>query len=1313
MATAAKIVDLVLENAGAATLQAGVTTLGQVFVQGDVPAGQGLVAKIGGTVVPLQMDVKARYPDGSVKMAVLSVDRPEVGAGKSVTVSLEAGTPPAAAPAVDLGAVSKTHTMTATLTPAGQSALTIDVMDVLRKALADGSASIWQKGELATQARVSVDLPGSMRAEFDVTAFKDGRISVDAQFNNDQAMQATGGRAAYDVVVRLDGAEVARESVNQGQYQNWHSEFSSGGANGGQGLGDPSKGWLNIKHDVEYLQATGAIANYDLTTPVAPQVLANYGSAISAPDWNDPLAANGVTQYMPMTGGRPDLGFTTQHNVVWLMTQDARAAAYALGQAEAANGIPWNYWDSANKSWLNTDNYPKLWTDERGGTGRAGDPNSTGLTQQVDTQTGWTLDRAHQPDLSFVPYVLTGERWMLDNLQAQASFNVMYSWPASRGDGAANVIQDSQLRSAAWAMRQIENAAWVSPDGTAEKAYFEAVANRNWDWVLSKIPTWSAEQGEVRGWINTGYTVSPQGDIPPWQQDYFAGVAILAAERGNTKAASIIDWMQNFLVGRFTNEAKGFEARDGMAYIIAAADPATGKPYKTWAEVGAKTVANGWSNGTDGWAASQGEYGRLALGTLASLYELTGNPQIATVYKAMLAEMPPYTDPASYANAMAYAITIPDIYDLFYPPGATTPSTPTAPSTPSTSLPPPPPPPSDFKPINLSYGTGNDILVVKITQDYFQGSAQYQLKVSGIAATPVITASALASSGQADNITIYGDWSGSFSISVAFLNDYATAAGDRNLLVNGVTLNGVDLGISAAIYHSTERAFTVTKPAVQTISLPAGVQGKHLVGDAATNTLVGTSGSDIIESKAGNDVLTGGAGADTFVFRVGDGADRITDFVSGTDRILVKGIDPASLKAVKATEGGVSGLKLAYGTGSDGVFLAGVSTLKAGDLVFSDAPTVVAPSAPAPVVTTAAPSGFAPASIILGSGKDTLVLKVNQDFWNGSAQYVLSVNGSQIGGILTASALKSTGLADTITLKGSFGDSLSLGIRFLNDASGGSADKDRNLYLQDIVYNGADLDGLGMSIKGSAAPLLFQVNKPAGLSFGSGTDTLVLKVSQDFWKEAAQYTITVNGQQIGGTLTAAAIKAYGQDDIITIKGSWGDTVNLAVRYLNDAWGGAATLDRNLHIDGVSLNGVDLGIAYTQGGNGTKSFALAKPVALPAPTYAQLSEGTTSANTLVGGAGNDILQGGAGNDVLSGGAGADTFIFRPGDGTDKITDFASGTDRLLFQGVDSASLKATAAIINDVAGLQITYGNGGDSVFLAGLSTLKVGDLVFG
>lgn len=60
-----------------------------------------------------------------------------------------------------------------------------------------------------------------------------------------------------------------------------------------------------------------------------------------------------------------------------------------------------------------------------------------------------------------------------------------------------------------------------------------------------------------------------------------------------------------------------------------------------------------------------------------------------------------------------------------------------------------------------------------------------------------------------------------------------------------------------------------------------------LRGGTGNDVLHGGSGNDRLEGNAGNDRLTGGTGADSFVFRKGDGKDRITDFTPDQDRLLI------------------------------------------------------------------------------------------------------------------------------------------------------------------------------------------------------------------------------------------------------------------------------------------------------------------------------------------------------------------------------------------------------------------------------------------
>jgi Ca2+-binding RTX toxin-like protein len=70
----------------------------------------------------------------------------------------------------------------------------------------------------------------------------------------------------------------------------------------------------------------------------------------------------------------------------------------------------------------------------------------------------------------------------------------------------------------------------------------------------------------------------------------------------------------------------------------------------------------------------------------------------------------------------------------------------------------------------------------------------------------------------------------------------------------------------------------------------------YLSGGAGNDTLNGSSGNDTLVGNTGRDFMTGGVGRDLFVFKngadggTGTAADRITDFVSGEDRISLKDV---------------------------------------------------------------------------------------------------------------------------------------------------------------------------------------------------------------------------------------------------------------------------------------------------------------------------------------------------------------------------------------------------------------------------------------
>jgi Ca-dependent carbohydrate-binding module xylan-binding len=54
---------------------------------------------------------------------------------------------------------------------------------------------------------------------------------------------------------------------------------------------------------------------------------------------------------------------------------------------------------------------------------------------------------------------------------------------------------------------------------------------------------------------------------------------------------------------------------------------------------------------------------------------------------------------------------------------------------------------------------------------------------------------------------------------------------------------------------------------------------------------------------------------------------------------------------------------------------------------------------------------------------------------------------------------------------------------------------------------------------------------------------------------------------------AGSIRHSGQSDAVTVRGDWSEgNHTVQVNFLNDAYGGTATTDRNLYVDEATYNG---------------------------------------------------------------------------------------------------------------------------------------------
>ena len=117
-----------------------------------------------------------------------------------------------------------------------------------------------------------------------------------------------------------------------------------------------------------------------------------------------------------------------------------------------------------------------------------------------------------------------------------------------------------------------------------------------------------------------------------------------------------------------------------------------------------------------------------------------------------------------------------------------------------------------------------------------------------------------------------------------------------------------------------------------------------------------------------------------------------------------------------------------------------------------------------------------------------------------------------------------------------------------------------------------------------AQPTVFDQDTPApashsattdGGTFGSGPDTLVLTLAEDAFGGDALASVAIDGKTLTAQpITVTALKNAGQSETFTFKGTFGSGAHdLAVSFLNDAYGGTPDTDRNLYVSGASYNGI--------------------------------------------------------------------------------------------------------------------------------------------
>ena len=232
----------------------------------------------------------------------------------------------------------------------------------------------------------------------------------------------------------------------------------------------------------------------------------------------------------------------------------------------------------------------------------------------------------------------------------------------------------------------------------------------------------------------------------------------------------------------------------------------------------------------------------------------------------------------------------------------------------------------------------------------------------------------------------------------------------------------------------------------------------------------------------------------------------------------------------------------------------------------------------------------------------------------------------------------------------------------------------------DFSFTGGDLSGLAIRAQ------MFNANgSTSGAEFLVNSTTLAIQYQATITAlEDGRFVVAwTDGSATGGDTSFFAVRAQifdPRDVAVVLNGTFANDDYVGTRF-DDQISGASGRDTLAGAAGNDTLSGDLDNDTLFGGSGNDRVF-----------------GGFGNDRLSGGNGDDRLTGGAGVDRMDGGAGADVFVFATFSGTDIVTDFTDGADRIDLSGYGFATLAAARANFADVAG---------DCVFTLGADVLVI------
>lgn len=597
--------------------------LGYAFQRGHIPSGHTVV----GDTVALQASVKNRWPDGSVKFAVLS-GRADLAVDTALVVHLSAATS---------SATSGPDLTLAQLKATGAVAI-IDAGSFGRASWSDNAWETpfrsWVSGPQMSSwvYRKPIGSDPHLVAWLEVRLYAGGAVEVLPWLENGylNVPKPMNKPAVYSFTL----GPTRRFSASIDLPHHARTPLIAGTALSHWLAADPG---VTPSHDVLYLQASELVPTYSAVTPASAPAVQQLVTGFQ------PLQKGNFDyqgDVMQATGYAPSIGLLPQHDVLYLTARSNLTYGAVVRNGYSAGRYGIHYRDESTNRPLRFSSYPTMTLTSGAGVSDAGASTTNTHPPQPAGTALPSWDGSHQPSVGYMAYLLTGRWYFMEEVQFAATLNYLNVTDLYR-QGAKGLFVDYRLqtRNTAWSFRTLVQALTVTPDDDTElKAEFTNSVEANVAYFHAK---YVAQPNNPYGIVQPGEDYS-KGTAPlraaPWQQDFGTGVWGMAlamdlpiSAEAKDRMRAFFEWRARSVVGRL-GPAGTFWYVNAAPYTMAISPSlspdfvkGTGPWYASWAAMYAATY-----NPTVPWLGST--EGVLAAEILPGANAGLGNLQPAIAY---------------------------------------------------------------------------------------------------------------------------------------------------------------------------------------------------------------------------------------------------------------------------------------------------------------------------------------------------------------------------------------------------------------------------------------------------------------------------------------------------------------------------------------------------------------------------------------------------------------------------------------------------------------------------------------------------------